>query len=136
MKKVFSRLSIPIAISTTLLISACSLEELKNDFVALFVKEINIDKNRSLTVKQLLAYKQLTSALITLDEKFIEELKKAPEDEREEILLTMNQTRDALVKKFEFKDYNEYLWIDSVAIIDPVNQSLAKTAGIEILRNK
>ncbi|MGL1901973.1 MAG: hypothetical protein OCC49_07555 [Fibrobacterales bacterium] len=136
MKKVFSRIITPIAISTTLLLSACSLEELTNDFVALFIKEIDIDKNRSLTVKQLIAYKRLTSALITLDEKFIEELKKTPEEEREEILMTLNQTRDALVKKFDFKDYNEYLWIDSVAIIDPVNQSLAKTAGIEILRNK
>ena len=33
----------------------------------------------------------------------------------------------------DFKDYEEYLWIDSVALQDPANWAIAKTAGIDII---
>ncbi len=138
MKKLLSRVSIQILFSfiIVLSISSCDFDEVKNDFVTIFTREVSIDQNRSLSLTQLENYKRLTSALITLDEKFIEELDKASSDDRQEILNTMGQARDKLVKKFDFKNYEEYLWIDSVAIHDPANQALLKTANIDLVEIK
>ena len=89
-------------------------------------------KDTKLTKEKLLKYKEVASALISLDEEFLAALSKAENVNQKEIDKKMQQARDELCKRFQMTGYDEFLWIERVALSDPKNKELAATVGIHI----